>query len=283
MVSMTDAVAQGKDITAAGIKTHYNELGEGPAVIMLHGGGPGASGWSNFRQNLPAFAANHRTILLDQTGFGQTDVPPDGLTMWDHLKGFCDELGLDKVSLVGNSMGGNTSLRFAFSYPERVDKLVLMGPGAQGPLFGSTAPSVGNNAIMDFYRSDNPTPEMLRRTFELIMYRPEQFLRDDLIQERFKHAMRPDALEWRRKLVRRMNTAEPPAWDLNSFQQCMNLRAPTLLVWGMEDRFNPIEAGVQLCKLIPGSRLHVFSDCGHWAQLEKAEEFNRLVLDFLDN
>jgi len=276
-------ISTGQFVQAAGLRTHYNELGSGPPVIWLHGGGPGASGWSNFKGNIEYFAPRYRTILLDQPGFGQTDVPPDGLNSADHLKGFIDALGLEKVALVGNSMGGGTSLRFVFKYPERVDKLVLMGPGAVGPLFGSTTPSVGNNAIQSFFREPAPTREMLRRIFQLILYRPEQVLRDDIIEERFRAAMRPDALEWRRRTVRAADQAGRQPVTLDAMIACTRIQAPTLLVWGTEDRFNPVEAGLQLVKLIPGSRLHVFSECGHWAQLEKADEFNRLLMDFLDH
>jgi 4,5:9,10-diseco-3-hydroxy-5,9,17-trioxoandrosta-1(10),2-diene-4-oate hydrolase len=280
-MQLTDE-ATGHFIDAGGLRTHYNELGSGPAVICLHGGGPGASGFSNFKQNVEALSANYRTILLDQPGFGQTAIPPAGLTSADHLKGFLDAIGEKKASLIGNSMGAGTSLRFAFKYPEMVDKMILMGPGAVGPTFNSTAPSVGNNAIQEFYLGEGPTKEKLAKLLRLIVYRPEQFLRDDLLDERLKAALRPEVVAWRRGQIERQQSMPTPATvSLDMMVDCSKIKAPTLVLWGMEDRFNPVEVGVQLCKLIPGSQLHVFAEVGHWVQVEKAEEFNRLALDFL--
>src|SRR4051812_37884008 len=103
-MQLTDE-ATGHFIDAAGIRTHYNEMGSGPAVVCLHGGGPGASGFSNFKQNIEVLSKSYRTLLLDQPGFGQTAIPPASLNSADHLKGFLDAIGEKKASLIGNSMG----------------------------------------------------------------------------------------------------------------------------------------------------------------------------------
>ena len=282
VAQVSDQVAAGSFIEAAGVRTHYNELGSGPAVICLHGGGPGASGWSNFRPNLPALAAGHRTLLLDSPGYGQSDVPPDGLTNWDHLAGFMDAVGVEQATLIGNSLGGATALRFASKYPQRVEKLVLMGVAAIGPIFSSTRPTIGIDAIQEFFRGE-PSKDKLRRIFSLIVYRPEQFLTDEILEERYQAAIRPDALAWRQQQVGYADRASAAGANFDVLAACTKLTAPTLLIWGTEDRFNPVETGLQLVKLIPGSRLYVFSECGHWAQLERADEFNRLVADFLEH
>jgi 4,5:9,10-diseco-3-hydroxy-5,9,17-trioxoandrosta-1(10),2-diene-4-oate hydrolase len=273
----------GKFVEVNGIRTHYNELGAGPVLICMHGGGPGASGFSNFRQNLSALSQTYRTILIDQPGFGQSDVPPDGFNNADHLKAFMDALGVQKASLIGNSMGAGIALRFVFKYPEAVEKLILMGPGAIGPLFASTGPSVGNNAIQDFYLGDGPSEAKLVNLLKLIVFNADQYLKAEVLKERMKAALRPDVVEWRRKNAEAAASRPVPVATLDMMVECTKIKAPTLILWGIEDRFNPVEVGVQLCKLIPGSQLHVFSEVGHWVQVEKADEFNRLALDFLAN
>src|SRR5215472_13807670 len=109
---------------------HYEEAGAGEVpVVMLHGGGPGASGASNFGPNLPVFAERFRTILVDQPGFGKSDKPPVTGNYFTFaataLAGLLDELRIDRVLLVGNSLGGGTAVRFALDYPERAGRLVL--------------------------------------------------------------------------------------------------------------------------------------------------------------
>ena len=103
-----------------------------PPLVLLHGGGPGASGWSNFSQNVPGLAEHFRVLVVDQPGYGQSDKPivTDGVWTFNAkvLAGLFDELGIEKAHLVGNSLGGGTSLKTALDHPERVDRMVLMGP-----------------------------------------------------------------------------------------------------------------------------------------------------------
>src|SRR5487761_129606 len=115
---------------------HYEEAGAsrpGTPVVMLHGGGPGAAGMSNFRRNLPVFAERFRALVVDQPGFGKSEKPPVEGNYFTFaataLAGLLDELGIERVHLVGNSLGGGTAVRFALNYPQRAGRLVLMGPG----------------------------------------------------------------------------------------------------------------------------------------------------------
>lgn len=120
------------------LQLHYNDLGEGgETVVMLHGSGPGASGWANFSRNLePLLAAGYRVVLMDCPGWSKSDpiVCRDSRSELNAtaLKGLLDVLGLERVHLLGNSMGGHSAVAFALAYPQRVDKLVLMGGGAAG-------------------------------------------------------------------------------------------------------------------------------------------------------
>src|SRR6516225_13358 len=123
----------------AELRLHYNDAGEGKeTVVMLHGSGPGASGWANFNRNVDAFVdAGYRVILLDCPGWGKSDSIVCTGSRSDlnarMLKGVLDTLGIERAHLVGNSMGGHSAVAFALSYPERVGKLVLMGGGTGGP------------------------------------------------------------------------------------------------------------------------------------------------------
>src|SRR5271154_1325754 len=133
---MTDTMTQtdpaiGKSVTADSYKVNYVEQGAGEPVILIHGAGAGVTGWINWRHTMPALAPTHRAIAIDMLGYGYSDHAKDGVystPIWvDFLKSFIDALGLDKVSLVGNSFGGAMTIAFAARYPERVKNFVLMG------------------------------------------------------------------------------------------------------------------------------------------------------------
>jgi len=131
------AVPEGRYVEIqGGLRFHLHDVGEARkgTVLFLHGSGPGASGYSNFKGNYPYLNEHgYRTLVVDLFGYGYSDKPEDGVydlgALAGHMRGVIDALGVEKVSLVGNSMGGAIAIRFALDYPERVEKLVLMAPG----------------------------------------------------------------------------------------------------------------------------------------------------------
>lgn len=133
-----DATTHGPSATD---KLHFHEAGEGHPLVLLHGSGPGVSGWSNFSKNLPVFARNFRTIVVDMPGFGASpdieyDRPYPELAA-ESMVTLLDDLGIEKAHVLGNSMGGWVALETAAIAPERVERLVLMGPGGlYAPLLG---------------------------------------------------------------------------------------------------------------------------------------------------
>src|SRR4029077_13215502 len=137
--------------------------GAGTPVVMLHGGGPGASAWSNFGPNLPVFAGRFRTLMADMPGFGRSDKPPVNGNYFtfaaDALAGLLGELGIGRVHLVGNSLGGGTAGRFALAHPERAGRLVLMGPGGLNLNVLAPDPTEGVKALAAF--PADPTEERL--------------------------------------------------------------------------------------------------------------------------
>lgn len=260
------------------LQVHYNDAGEGEVVFMLHGGGPGAGGWSNYSRNIGPFVdAGFRVILIDSPGFNKSDplivdVPRDYVNA-AAVKGLMDVLGIEKAHLVGNSMGGASSMRFALEYPERIDKLILMGPGGCGQSIMVPQPLEGIKHLSNVFQ--HPSMESLRRMLDVFVYDPSQ-ITEDLIKSRFDNMMRNDGIHLKNWVASR---ARAMHGDLSPhFPQ---IKAKTLCTWGRDDRFVPLDHGLRVVAGIPDSRLHVFSKCGHWAQWEHADEFNRLVIDFL--
>src|SRR5215469_12487769 len=135
-------------------RLHYHEAGDGPALVLLHGSGPGVTGWSNFRGNFPVFAQHFRTIVLDMPGFGRSDRPPLDRAYprvaADALAGLLDALGIEQAHLLGNSMGGYVALEFALAYPDRVSRLVGMGPGGLAANVFGPDPAQGARRLPEF-------------------------------------------------------------------------------------------------------------------------------------
>jgi 2-hydroxy-6-oxonona-2,4-dienedioate hydrolase/4,5:9,10-diseco-3-hydroxy-5,9,17-trioxoandrosta-1(10),2-diene-4-oate hydrolase len=275
---MTIAQMNSQLVPVNGKQLHYSELGQGKPLILLHGGGPGAYGVSNYRRNIEFLARTNRVIVVDMPGYGKSDPIPAPGGMFDalaeQLLGWMKAIGLDKASIVGNSLGGGTALRMALSDPARVDRLVLMGPGGGLPVL-SPFPTEGLLRMLTFYDGDGPSPEKLKRVIELLVFDPSS-ISAELLDERYKTATLPQTLANPPLRGRGANPADD-LWKL----ALGTLQQPTLIVWGREDRVLPLDAAFVFLKTIPNAQLHVFPKCGHWAQWEKADEFNALVADFI--
>ena len=257
---------------------HYNEAGEGHPVVMLHGSGPGATGWSNFGPNMPALAERFRVIAVDMPGWGASDAVT--FDERDHAGAaleLLDTLGIEKAAFVGNSMGGMTALRFAALHPERISPLVTMGPGAPGPrLFGAgDGPTEGLKVLQAAYR--DPSAASMKRLVEIMTFDPANAT-DALAQQRSDAALaRPDHLENFVAGIGKVFRFWPTVDDV------LSIRTPALLFHGRDDRVVHFENSLALTAMIPDSRLVLLNRCGHWAQVEHAAEFNRLVRDFVQN
>jgi 4,5:9,10-diseco-3-hydroxy-5,9,17-trioxoandrosta-1(10),2-diene-4-oate hydrolase len=264
---------------------HYQESGTGTPVVMLHGGGPGASGLSNFGRNLPVFAQRFRTIVVDQPGFGKSGKPPVKGNYFTFaagaLAGLLDELGIGRAHLVGNSLGGGTAVRFALNFPERAGRLVLMGPGGLSLNVFAADPTEGVKRLAEFGAPPGPSREKMI-AFLRTMVVDSKLITDELIDERYAAASEPESLA-------AMASMGASFFDPESFEdgllwrEAHRLRNRVLLIWGREDRVNPVDGALVAMKMIRRVQLHVFGGCGHWVQLEKFDEFNRLAMSFLEN
>jgi len=265
------------------LKLHYHEagVGNGPTIVLLHGGGPGASSWANFARNIPVLAQDFHVLAVDQPGFGLSDKPTEHPQYFVHsssaVKDLLDTLEItDRVHLLGNSLGGGAAVRFALDFPDRAGKLVLMGPGGVSTNLFAPDPTEGVKALSSFVAQ--PTRENIEKFIRIMVF-DQKIVTDELIDERFEIARTPESLAAMRAMGKSFASADYEKGML--WRDAYKLRQPVLLIWGREDRVNPLDGALVAVKSIPRVQLHVFGGCGHWAQAEKFTEFNRLTTDFL--
>lgn len=262
----------GDSIVAAGVRTNYHDLGEGSAVLLIHGSGPGVTAWANWRLTMPELASRFRVIAPDMAGFGETERPAGhryGMQSWlAHLLGLLDALDIEKAHVVGNSFGGALALALAIHAPERVGKLVLMG--SAGVSFPITE---GLDAVWGY----EPSIENMRALLDIFAF-DRALVNDDLAKLRYAASVRPGYHE----AFSAMFPAPRQRWvdALASSEHAIRaISHDTLIVHGRDDRVIPLASSLRLLELIERAQLHVFGQCGHWTQIEHAARFNRLVID----
>jgi pimeloyl-ACP methyl ester carboxylesterase len=272
------ASLESKFLTVEGVRLHYQELGTGYPVICIHGAGPGASAESNFKLNSEAFAEKFRVILYDMPQYGKSAkiVLTEPRLKYNAriLNGVISALAIDKVHIVGNSMGGQVAMKLGIDYPDRLSKVVIIGSGGVTPIF-APSPVEGVKMIGRYYKGAGPSREKLRDLLQTILY-DASFLTDETFEERYQASVDPETVELfgkRQGELARENLGP----DLHK------LKAKLLAVWGMDDRFGALDVGLQITRTVSDGRMHIFTKCGHWAQVEHAAAFNRLVVDFLSN
>jgi 4,5:9,10-diseco-3-hydroxy-5,9,17-trioxoandrosta-1(10),2-diene-4-oate hydrolase len=261
-----------------GERVHYHDLGSGQPVVLLHGAGPGASGWSNFSRNAPLLAREFRLLVVDCPGWGQSDAGDyqGGLfgTLADMAKELLDAAGISRAHFIGNSMGGGTALQFALRYPDRADRLILMAPAGLLAMH-TVVPTEGQKLIFSYYMSGHPERATLQAFLENMVY-DRNLLTEELIAQRYAESIAPETL---RSPPLRADRA-PPIEEL--WRE--NLRAlehRILMLWGRDDRTVPLDSAFSALKQLRRAELHVFCECGHWVQWEYPDRFNTLALEFL--
>ena len=261
-------------IQTGGFQTNYHDIGEGYPLVLLHGSGPGVSAWANWNKVFPILKEEHRVLAPDMVGFGYTDRPEGivyGMDVWvKQTIDFFDALGIEKADLVGNSFGGALALAVAVTHPERVRRLVLMGS------MGVTFPiSYGLDRVWGY----TPSLENMQELMGLFAYN-RSLVPPELAQGRYEGSIQPGFQESFSAMFPfpRQNSVEAMAkYEI----YLREVRHHTLIVHGREDRVIPLETSMKLIQLLENAQLHVFGKCGHWTQIERAEEFAHLVLNFL--
>lgn len=257
---------------ANGYDIHRHEIGEGPAVVFVHGSGPGASGKSNFRPNLSVFAAaGYRAIAPDLIGYGGSSKPSDveyTLDFFvDNLVQTLDRLEIERCTLVGNSLGGAISIKIALDQPKRVDKLIMMAPGGiESRETYFAMPAIPK--MVAGFTAEGFDEARMRSILGNLMY-DSSAVTDELVAERYAVA--------RTQPKEVLSTMRVP--DLAP--RLGELTMPILGFWGLEDGFCPASGANRFLAACPDARFITFSRCGHWVMVERAAEFNRYAIGFL--
>ncbi len=264
----------GRSVSASGLQTNLHDLGAGDTVILVHGSGPGVSAYANWRLTMPVLARHFRVIAPDMAGFGFTERSPGwtyGMDSWlGHLLGVMDALDVDKAHFVGNSFGGALALALAARYPQRVNRLVLMG--SAGVPFSLTP---GLDSVWGY----TPSIDNMRALLDTFAFN-RQLVTDELAKLRYQASIQPGFQESfaamfpapRQRWVDALQTPEAAVRALPH---------EVMIVHGRDDKVIPLETSILLAHWIRQSQLHVYGQCGHWTQIERAANFNRLVTSFL--
>ncbi|MFJ9369526.1 alpha/beta fold hydrolase [Nocardia sp. NPDC101769] len=286
MTSIDKGVGTGRTVRVGGRQIYFDEAGSGSAAVLLHGGGPGASGLSNYSRNIEALAQRFHVIVPDMPGYGRSSKWIDPADPFGDLAqavgGLLDELGIASAHLIGNSYGGAAALRLAMDRPEKVNRLILMGPGGVGTT--RALPTAGLQQLLNYYTGSGPSREKLTRFIREYLVFDGDSVPEELIEARYQASLDPAVV------------ANPPLrrpsgplalrtllrMDFTRDSRLRKVEQPTLVVWGTDDRVNRPEGGHMLVDAMPNCDLYLAANTGHWVQWERADLFNTLATAFLE-
>jgi pimeloyl-ACP methyl ester carboxylesterase len=263
-----------------GREVNYCELGEGPAILFVHGLG---ASWQSWLEQMPEFAESHRVVAMDLPGFGYSESPSEDISIEYYARWtakFMDILGIESAAVVGNSMGGFVSAELAIKSPERVQRLVFVSAAIFWQNRRRAQPLVQLARMSDavvaraLVRATDDIATRRRLRYAALAsagFRYPQYVSDELAHEMVRSARRTDGF---------LPALEALAgYDLE--EELPKISCPTLIVWGANDQLVSVKDAERLEDLIPDSRREVFERTGHVAMLERPERFNRLLREFL--
>jgi 4,5:9,10-diseco-3-hydroxy-5,9,17-trioxoandrosta-1(10),2-diene-4-oate hydrolase len=269
-------------IDVNGVRARYWQAGQdGPPVVLIHGLGASAEIWS---ANIGSLATRHRVYVPDLPGFGRTDKPgwmdysPGAYSRF--LLDFMTALGIGRAALVGHSLGGGVALRAILDDPGRVDRLILLSSAGIGREV-SLPLRIASLPFFDRIFFKPPLPVFTRFLHRLV-FDPAAITADfaRLYYEMFFQPASVRAFTSILRTIATLRGARPGVLELIR-AGLGTITAPTLILWGRQDRILPVSQALDAAGRIPGARLHVFERCGHMPNVEYPGEFNRLVLEFL--
>ncbi len=266
-------------IDAAGIRTRYLHAGKkgSPVLIFIHGTGGHAEAYV---RNLAAHAEHFDVYALDLVGHGYSAKPDHDYTLPHyvaHIVGFMDALGLESASLSGESLGGWVASHVALAHPHRINKLVLNTAGGDKIDMDALARirELSQLAVND------PSWERLKTRLQWLMHH-KHLVHDDLVRSRQMIYEQPEMTQSMRHILSMHTPQTRQQYGIRD-EQWQQIKVPTLVLWTDRDPTATVAVGEALHAAIPGSKLVVMKDCGHWPQFEDAETFNRVHIDFLRN
>ena len=275
---MLNLPGQIRDTIIDGVRVRYIEAGHGSPLVLVHGLTSSKASW---RDNIAALAAHHRVYALDLPGHGDSDRPDIDYeldSMVEFMRRFILALGHQRVALAGISLGGGLCVMTALKHPEMVSRLVLCGSSTLGREVAmmvrlATLPKIGELLVHGPFDKTRTT---LRKCFA-----DKSLVSRDLLEELRRTNRLPGTNEATLKIVRRYIGMFGIRRQYVVTRRLRRLDKPTLLFWGADDEIVPVKHAHDAARALPNCELHVFSNCGHWAQIERADDFNRLTLEFL--
>lgn len=270
-------IGQFTQVFKSSLRFHFHEHGapteDKPSLLFLHGSGPGASGYSNFRLNFPALHdAGYHVLIVDYIGFGYSDKPTDfeysGVNQVAILREFLEQRQVKKVVPIGNSLGGYYGIQFALTYPDMVPKLICMAPGGIEELAKWMPTSPGLQAMAAAVAQGGFDTDSFRALLNLLV-KDESILTEQVIAERL-----PIAQSQPREVYSK--AVHAPIWD-----SLADLNMPVLGFWGYHDQFIPVRHALIMQEKIADCRMVISNRAGHWFMIEEPEMFNRICLNFL--
>ena len=269
---------ESKDAVVGGVRVRYIEAGQGTPLVLVHGLTSSKVAW---RENILPLAEHHHVYAVDLPGHGDSDksgVNYDSKFIVELMREFILGLGHQQVALAGISLGGGVSLLTALEHPEIVSKLVLCGSGALGREIAMVIRLAALPVVGEFLIGgplDN-TRVMARKCFF-----DKRLASDELVKELRRTNSLPGAYEATMTIIRKYISIWGVRRRYVVTERLSSLSTPTMLFWGTDDEIIPVRHAHRAAQMIPNAELHVFEDCGHWPQMERTEEFNRLMLEFL--
>lgn len=264
-------------IQAGPYRTRYLHAGDTskPTLILLHG----ITGHAEaYIRNLQSHGEHFSVWAIDFIGHGYSSKPDHPLEIphyIDHLHEFMKAIGVEKASFSGESLGGWTTAQFASDHPEKVDRIVLntMGGTMANPKVMERLYTLSMDAARD------PSWERVKARIDWLMADPAM-VTDDLIKTRQAIFAQP---EWLAACESNMALQNPEIRKRNMITDEVlgRIVAPTMVLWTTKDPSGPVDEAKRIASHIPGARLEIMENCGHWPQYEDAPTFNRLHLDFL--